>query len=34
MSNTEREKRLDELNRKLAIPQPKKPIESDLLSIE
>ena len=34
MSNTEREKRLDELNRKLAIPQPKKPIESDLEEIE
>jgi len=34
MSNTEREKRLDELNRKLAIPQPKKLIESDLEEIE
>jgi hypothetical protein len=34
MSNTEREKRLDELNRKLGITQPKKLVESDLEDIE
>jgi hypothetical protein len=34
MSNTEREKRLDELNRKLGITQPDKLIESDLEEIE
>jgi hypothetical protein len=34
MSNTEREKRLDELNRKLGITQPKKLIESELEEIE
>lgn len=34
MSNTEREKRLDELNRKLGIAQPKKLVEPDLEEIE
>ena len=34
MSSTEREKRLDELNRKLGITQPNKLIESDLEEIE
>jgi hypothetical protein len=34
MSDPEREKRLDELNRKLGITQPHKLIESDLDEIE
>jgi hypothetical protein len=34
MSKAEREKRLDELNQKLAITQPQKLIESDLEEIE
>jgi hypothetical protein len=34
MNNTEREKRLDELNRKLGITQPDKLIESDLEEVE
>ena len=34
MSKAEREKRLDELNRKLAITQLRKLIESDLEEIE
>jgi hypothetical protein len=34
MSNTEREKRLDELNRKLGITQPNKLVESDLEEFE
>jgi hypothetical protein len=34
MSNTERGKRLDELNRKLGITQPKKLFESYLEEIE
>jgi hypothetical protein len=34
MSDTEREKRLDELNRKLGITQPNELVESDLEEIE
>jgi hypothetical protein len=34
MSNAEREKRLDELNRKLGITQPNKLVESDLEEFE
>ncbi len=34
MSKAEREKRLDELNQKLAVPQPQKLIESDPEEIE
>ena len=34
MSKAERERRLDELNRKLGITQPQKLIESDLEEIE
>jgi hypothetical protein len=34
MSDTEREKRLDELNRKLGITQPKKLVEPDPEEIE
>ncbi len=34
MSNTEREKRLDELNRKLGIAQPQELLASDLDEIE
>jgi hypothetical protein len=34
MSNAEREKRLDALNRKLGITQPQKLIESDVDEIE